>query len=114
MDCAVVHTWTIPIPGREKAALDYGIEANAYWSKSATEGKCSEPEMFFFSGHNMWMIKGDPDTLWQLHAAEEAQRLLANGQSLPQDWSYEFAMTGDAGTEYLLRYAAVGQELGLV
>jgi hypothetical protein len=35
--------------------------------------------MFFFSGHNMWMIKGDPDTLWQLYAAEEAQRLLAKG-----------------------------------
>jgi len=57
---------------------------------------------------------GEVLILWQLYAAEEAQRRLAKGQSLLQDWSYEFAMTGDASTDYLPRYAAIGQELGLV
>ena len=114
MDCAAIHTWSGMIPGREKEALDYGVEANAYWSKLAAEGKCSEPEMFFAGTRGTWMVKGDPDTLRALYAREETQVLAAKGGFLLQDWDYVFAITGNAATEFLLRVAVAGQELGYV
>ena len=114
MDCAAIHTWSGMVPGREKEALDYAAEASAYWSKLVAEGKCSEPEMFFSGTRGTWMVKGDPDTLRELYAREETQVLAAKGGFLLQDWDYEFAITGNAAAEYLLRVAAAGQGLGYV
>ena len=114
MDCAVIHTWTLPVAGREKAALGYGVEVNEYRSNKAAEGKCSEPAMYFFSGRGMWMLRGDLGILRELYAGEEVQRLPAEGQFVLEDWEFEFAKTGEAATEHLLRYAAIGQEIGFV
>ena len=114
MDCAAVHTWSGMVSGREKEALDYGVEVNAYWSKLAAEGKCSEPEMFFTGTRGTWMVKGDPDTLRELYAREVTQVLAAKGDFLLQNYNYEFVITGNAATEYLLLVAAAGQKLGYV
>jgi hypothetical protein len=115
MDAALVVIWTAPIPGREKMALDYGTEVGEYWGKLATEGKCSPPEMFFFSdGHGLWMVKGDIDALWSIHVQEATQRLVTKGRLLLEDFAYDFATTAKSADEYMLNYAAVGQELGIV
>ena len=114
MDCAAVHTWWGMVPGREKEALDYAVEVNAYWSKLAAEGKCSEPEMFQSGSRGTWIVKGDPDTLRELYAREEVQVLAAKGDFLLQNYNYEFAITGNAMAEKLLRVAAAGQTLGYV
>jgi hypothetical protein len=114
MDCAAIATWKMAFPGREKLALDFGLECNAYWEKLAAEGKCSAPETFMYSDRGMWMVKGDPDTLRELIETDEVQRLLAKGNLLLQDWAWEYAKTGDAATGHLMRYAGVGQELGLI
>lgn len=115
MDTAIVVTWKMPFPGREKLALDYGAEVNDYWGKFAAEGKCSQPEIFFFeTGHGLWMVKGDRDTLVALDAAEATQRLMVKGELLLQDFSAEIVKTGRAAEEHLLRYAGVGQELAVV
>ena len=114
MDSALVATWRTSVPGREKSALDYGLEVNEYWGKLAADGKCSEPEMFFFSGHAMWMVKGAPDTLGQLYGADATQRLLTKGQLLLEEFASELVKTGNAANEFLLQYAGVGQELGLI
>jgi len=66
MDCAFIVTWKMPFPGREKAALDVAREVDAYWGRLAAEGKCSEPEWFFYSDRGMWMVKVDANTLWHL------------------------------------------------
>jgi hypothetical protein len=115
MDAALVVTWTAPLPGREKAALDYRTEVWEYWGKLAAEGKCSQPEIFLFSdGHGLWMVKGDIDTLWSIHVQETTQRLVRKGQLLLQDFAFDFPTTGKAADEYVAGYAAVAQELGLV
>jgi hypothetical protein len=104
----------MPVHGREKLALDLGVEVNEYWGKLAAEGKCSEPEMFFYADRGMWMVKGDLQTLRQLCDAEEVQRQFDKGQFFFADYDYELVRTGDAAVEHLLRCAGVGQELGFV
>ncbi len=115
MDAAFVVTWTQPVVGREKQALDYALEVNEYWGKHAADGKCSEPEMFFFpDGHGLWLVKGDHDQLLALYEADATVRLICKGALLLADLTYQFVKTGRAAEEYLLTYAAAGQELGLV
>jgi hypothetical protein len=107
--------WTRPIAGREKLALDYGVEVKQYWTRLAAEGKCSPPELFFFSnGHGLWMVKGDIDTLWSIHVEEATQRLLTKGQLLLQDFAFDFVTTGNDAGEYMLTVAAAGEDLGVL
>ena len=114
MDAAFVVSWATPHLGREKMALDYGAEVNEYWGGLAAEGKCSQPEMFFFSrGTGQWMVKGDRDTLQSLVMAEPSQRLLAKGALLLQDFAFDLAIAGKASDDYMVTYAGVAQELGI-
>ncbi|NNE96656.1 MAG: hypothetical protein HKN24_11575 [Acidimicrobiales bacterium] len=109
---AYVVTWKSTIPGREQLSLDYGLEVAEYWGKLAADGKCTEPEMFFFpDGHGMWMVKGEFETLQQLWMTDEGQHLLIKGRYLLEDFGYEFARTGDAADQYLMFFAEVGKEL---
>lgn len=114
MNSALIVTWTVPIAGREKMALDYAVEVNDYWSKLAADGKCSEPEMFFFSNHGMWMVEGEAGTLRELHEAEQAQQFLTRGQLLLGDFAYELVRTGDAAAQFMLQYAGSAQALGVM
>jgi hypothetical protein len=111
MKYAYVVTWKGAVPGREQFAVDYGFEVQKFWGKYATEGKCSEPEMFFFpDGHGMWLIKGDFETLERLWMTDEAQHLLLKGRWLLEDFGYEFVRTGDAADQYMKFFAEVGKE----
>jgi hypothetical protein len=115
MDSALIVTWTRPTAGREKLALDYGMEVKDYWTKLAAEGKCSPPELYFFSnGHGLWMVKGDIDTLWSIHVEEATQRLVTKGRLLLEDFAFDFVTTGKDAEEYMLTTAAVGQDLGVL
>jgi hypothetical protein len=114
MKYAYVVTWKGSVPGREMKAIEYGAEVQEYWGKLAAEGKCSEPEMFFFpDGHGMWMVKGEFQTLEQLWFTDRAQHLLAKGGWLLEDFGFEFVRTGDSADQYLAFFADVGKELAL-
>jgi hypothetical protein len=100
---------------RETLALDYGVEVKEYWTKLAAEGKCSPPELFFFSnGHGLWMVKGDIDTLWSIHVEEATRRLVTKGQLLLKDFAFDFVTTGKDAEEYMLTVAAVAEDLGVL
>jgi hypothetical protein len=100
--------------GREKLAVDYGVEVKEYWTKLAAKSKCSPPELFFFSnGHGLWMVKGDIDTLWSIHVEAATQRLVTKGRLLLEDFAFDFVTTGDDADEYMLSAAAVGHDLGV-
>jgi hypothetical protein len=91
------------------------MEVKEYWTKLAAQGKCSPPEVFFFSnGDGLWMVKGDIDTLWSIHVEEATQRLLTKGQLLLQDFAFDFVTTGNDAEAYMLTVAAVGQDLGVL
>lgn len=115
MDSAIVVTWNVPIHGREKQALDYGVEVNEHWGKLAADGKCSEPEMFFFSdGHGEWMVKGNRSALLDLYMSPEGQRLITKGGLLLEGFRSDFVRTGPASDAYMLEYAELGQALGII
>lgn len=115
MHVAMLVTWTGPVTGRERRALEYGVEVQEHWGKLAAEGKCTPPEMFFSpSGRRMWMVKGDRETLSDLVEAEAAQRLLAIGTFVLADFGYELLDTADSADQYLARFSKVGAELGFI
>ena len=115
MDAAIVITWSEPIPGRERQALEYATEVNDYWEGRRAAGKCSAPEMFFFSnGHGLWMVKGERDVLFGEYLAAESQRLETKGELLLQDYGCDFTKTGPAADAHMLEYAGIGRELTVV
>lgn len=114
MKYAYVVTWNGAVTGREMKAIEYGAEVQEYWGKLAAEGKCTEPEMFFFpDGHGMWMVKGDFQMLEELWFTETSQTLLVKGAWLLEDFGYEFVRTGDSADQFLAFFADVGKELAL-
>ena len=105
MQSALVVTWTHPVPGREQKALEFAAEVQAFWGKMASEGKCSQPQMFFSErGTGLWIVTGERDTLMQLHDSEEARLFLMKGDLLLENYSADIVYTGDSAMDYLTRY----------
>ena len=78
MDAAFMTTWTFPFPGREQQALEFAGQSAQFWSRLAAEGRCTEPEWFFFpDGINHLMVKGERRVLEELLDSDETRRILA-------------------------------------
>lgn len=113
MDTAFVITWSVPFPGRERQALELAGESEEFWGKMAAEGRCSQPEWFFFpNGTGMWMVKGEAQQLWELAESQEGRRLRTRGALLLQDWRYSFAESGAGAQRFMTEYAAALDSLG--
>ncbi len=113
MQAAMVVTWTHPIAGREAKALEYGDQVMKYWQERAREGKCSEPEIFFSEhGTGLWMVKGDRDTLLQIHDTDEARLLTMKGDLLMEGFAIDFCYAGEAAADFMARYASALSAIG--
>lgn len=105
MQSALVVTWTHPVPGREQKALEFAAEVQEYWGRKASEGRCSEPQMFFSErGTGLWIVTGERDALMELHDAEESRLFLMKGDLLLENYSADIVYTGDSAMDYLKRY----------
>jgi len=115
MNAALVVTWKVPFPGRERQALGFAAESNDYWGNLAAEGKCTAPEWYFLpDGWAMWIVRGERQALDELVAAEQTARLLARGLLLMDGWQYRLADTGSGAERFLTAYTAVSSELGFI
>lgn len=105
MDCALVITWKVPFPGREKHALQFGAEAEKHWGNLAAEGKCTAPEWFFLpNGTAMWMVKGERRVIEDIVDSDTTRHLLEKGTLLLQDWVWTLAETGNGAQRFLSEY----------
>lgn len=112
MKIAMVMSWTTPIPGREREAIEYGREIGDFWDKQAVSGQISEPEWLWATkGPNMWFVKGEYEPLMAMWSSEQGQRLLFKGGALLQDFGY--AMYTCGREEALRRFEAALSEVGL-
>ncbi len=116
MKAAMIVQFEHPIAGREKLALDYGVEVNEYFGKLASDGKCSFPEYFLstIGGRHLWMVKGELKTLEEIEMVPAAQKLLTKGGLLFEEFTYAFHVTGEGADEYLLNFAEAAQGLALI
>lgn len=106
MDSALIITWKVPFPGRERHALQLAAEAGEHWGALAAEGKCTTPEWYFLpTGWGMWMVKGERRVLLDLLEADESRRLLARGALLLEDWQWTLAEAGAGAERYMGEYA---------
>ncbi len=113
MHSALSVKWTTPIPGREQLALDYSVELNQFFDELAADGKCTKPETFVFSGGSLWMVKGQYDALSEVYFSHGGQQVLAKGESLLQDFSFEFAQTGNSAEQQAQEYVAEQHHAGI-
>ena len=115
MDTALIITWKVPFPGREKTALEFAVESEEVWGKQAAEGHCSKPEWFFLpEGTGMWMVIGERRVLQDLITTEEIRRLLMKGLFLLDGWRYGFADTGTGAEKFMGDYSSVVTALAAV
>ncbi|HEX8973676.1 hypothetical protein [Oryzihumus sp.] len=113
MQAALVVTWTHPIAGREQKSLDYAQEVQTFWSKQASEGRCSEPQLFFSErGTGLWVVTGERETLMQIHDSDEARLLTLKGELLLESFSADIVYAGDSAADYLMRYSSALATLG--
>lgn len=95
MKAAMVTKWTMPVPGREKAALAYGREVDDFFGKKAAEGLCTEPKWFWApTGESLWFVEGEYDALLGIFATPEAQKFTLKGSILLQDFGYGIFLAG--------------------
>lgn len=115
MDAALVITWKVPFPGREKQALELAAQADEYWGKLAADGKCTQPEWYFMpDGWGMWMVKGERRVLEELVQSDESRRLLAKGTLLLAAYRWALADTADGAQRFMAVYSTIGGELGVM
>ena len=86
---------------------EFAAQSVEFWSRQAAEGRCTEPEWFFFpDGVNHLMVKGDRRVLEELLDGDEARRILARGSLLLRDWHHGLGDTGGAAKRYIDDWAA--------
>jgi hypothetical protein len=113
MKAAFVATWSVPVPGREKKAIEFFRELNEYFGKLATEGKISEPEWLFAPGaRRIWFIKGEYETLVGLLAIPKVQEFIFTSSFVTED--FEYVITPLGTDEYLDGYEKAGVKLGYI
>lgn len=115
INCAFVTTFHNPVPGREKAALDFAAESEQYWGKLAAAGKCTPPEWFFtIEGKGLWMVKGERSILEEHAFSEAGRQLLAKGDLLLADFDFSWVLAGSGVDDYMTSYASAAAGLGVL
>jgi hypothetical protein len=113
MKAALVVTWSAPVAGREKKAIEYFHEVNDFYGKLAAEGKCTEPEWFMGPfDRRIWFVKGDYETLVGLLALPKVQEFIFTGSYTTQD--FEYGITPVGTDELLQTFEEVGVKLGYI
>lgn len=113
MKAAFVVTWSTPVPGREKKAIEYFREVNDFFAKLAAEGKCTEPEYFLAPhGPHFWFVKGEFETLAGLQALPKVQEFIFQGRYLNTGFDYGFYLVGT--DENLKFFEDAGVKLGFI
>lgn len=114
MQSAIVVSWKQAFPGRETRAVEYGAKVTQYWDGLAAKGICEKPEFYFSNnGHNLWIVKGDSEAILDVWLGEHSMELLTEGQLLLEGFGWHFMLTGNAGNQFLERYAAMGADIAL-
>ena len=103
---ALLVTYTGPIPGREKEALEFAVEVGEYWGKLAADGKCTLPEQFYSSATQTgyWIVKGDRDELMKVHDSPEGKGFYAKGMALLEGYTEELVMSDSEAEEFFANY----------
>lgn len=95
MKAALVVKFTTPVPGREKASIDYAYEVDDFYGKKAAEGLCTAPKWFWAgTDENLSIVEGEYEALLGILATPEAQKLLLKGPVLVQGFKYELYQVG--------------------
>jgi hypothetical protein len=113
-NAAIVFAYGVPVPGREAAALENFANAQTFFGKLATDGRCAEPEFFHRGyGGGMMIIKGEtPEILHEILDMEEARKLISTATFTSGGFSFEMYATGEVMMDRMSMYAGVGTELG--
>lgn len=111
---ALVFKYGLPVPGREKEALEAFADALALYGKFAADGMCAEPEpMHYLFGGGMMIIRAETfEKLFHMLETEESKKLIDLCTYSVKDFEFTFMHTGELLMEDMSLFTKVGAELG--
>lgn len=113
-EAALVTNWTQAARGREGKALEAFTDYLTFFGKKATDGKVSEPEVFFtLDGRaGMGIVKGPSDTLQEILESEEFEKLITKAQLTVENLRVDMYITGDEVQRAIRIFGEAAGELG--
>lgn len=114
-NAAMVFTFGNAIPGRENGALQTYFDAQAYFGKLASEDKCEVDAYQWTDGGGMMVVRAEwAADLQKMLEAEDGRKVMAEAALTFQNFTLRTALVGDAASDAMTEWAAVGSELGLM
>jgi hypothetical protein len=106
---ALFATYLHPFPGREKEALELGMESAEFYGKLAAEGKCTPPEQFLSTatGKVYWFVKGQRDELRKMMESDEGKMLNVKCIMLLEGYTVELVLANEELEELFTTYAGL-------
>lgn len=106
---ALLATYLHPFPGREKEALELGMETAEFYGKLVAEGKCAQPEQLLSAatGKMFWFVKGQREDLVEIVQSDEGKKLNAKCMMLLEGYTFELVLADDEVDEVLMTYAGL-------
>jgi hypothetical protein len=115
-DAAVISTWGFPARGREAKATEVFMEFFGFWGKHASEGRCSEPKIYFNANGTgaTGIVTGKSEALLEILESEEYQKLIVKASLIVDGLKADLYYGGSdeeiqRGTRI---FAEAGAELG--
>ena len=106
---AMFATYLHAFPGREKEALELGMEIAEFYGKLAADGKCTAPEQFMSpgTGKSYWFVKGERGVLHDVMDSDEGKRLFIKSSLLLEGFTVELVLADEEVEEMFTAYAGM-------
>lgn len=115
---ALIATWSHAIPGREAAALKAFQQSQDFWRRMASEGKCSEPQVWMKAdaSFGISIVEGDADALEAMQETDEYEKITDEANLVVQDFQRSLFHGGasDEVAHIMNNWKAAASELGIV
>lgn len=115
---ALVATWTHAIPGREAAALKTFQRSQEFWKRMASEGKCSETQVWMMADGSggISIVEGEADALTAIVETDDYEKVNDEASLCVQDFrrSLYHGGSSDEVGHIMRNWQAAAQEAGVV
>ena len=115
---ALIATWSHPVPGREAAALKTFQQSQEFWKRMASEGKCSETQVWMMAdaSSGMSIVEGDAESLTAIVESDDYEKINDEANLCVQDFKrslYHGGASDEVG-HIMRNWQAAAHEVGIL
>ena len=110
---AIVHSWTGPVPGREKQGMALMAETTAMSEKWVSEGRLADFAWYFSANDpsGLMIARGEADAVGALVQDPEFQTLAMKAGLINEGYRWAMHVTGDSIADTATRWMSVVEEI---